>query len=294
MPRRRGFTLIELLVVVSIIAVLIALLLPAVQSSRETARMTQCRNHLLQLGLALGNYASSHGVFPPGVVDPAGPISNMPQGYHMGWAVQILPFLEEGSLHRRIDFRQGVYAPANATAMATQVKVFLCPSDWRPGPMSYMGCHHDVEAPIDADNHGVLYLNSRIAYDDITDGPAYTILLGEARHGTSPGWASGTRATLRNTGNPINAKAPLVLPRPATWWASSSIDPANPGAVEASVQGGLLPLTYVGGFSSYHAGGAQFLLGDGSVRFVKEPIDARVFRRLGNRCDGDLIGDDQF
>jgi prepilin-type N-terminal cleavage/methylation domain-containing protein/prepilin-type processing-associated H-X9-DG protein len=294
MPRHRAFTLIEMLVVVSIIAILIALVLPAVQSAREAARKTQCGSQLLQLGVAMGHYASTHGVFPPGVVDRRGPISNLPKGDHIGWAVQILPFLEQGNLHRRIDTRQGVYAPATSTVLWTDIRVFVCPSDWRPGPTSYMGCHHDVEAPIDADNHGVLYLNSRIAYDDIADGPAYTILLGEARHGTSSGWASGTRSTLRNTGHRINAKAPLVPPRPATWWYPSSIDPADPGAVETSVLGGLLPPWFVGGFSSYHPGGAQFLLCDGSVRFLKESIDGRVFSRLGNRSDGELIGDDQF
>jgi prepilin-type N-terminal cleavage/methylation domain-containing protein/prepilin-type processing-associated H-X9-DG protein len=293
MNRARGFTLIEMMMVVMIIAVLIALFLPAVQSTRELARMTQCRNYLLQFGIALGNYASTHGVLPPGVVDDKGPISNLPVGYHVGWAVQILPFIEEGNIYRRVDFRQGVYAPASATALATQIKNFLCPSDWRTGPMSYMGCHHDVEAPIDADNHGVLFRNSHIADDDIRDGRAYTILLGEARHAPSPGWAPGTRATLRNTGHRINAPDPLTFARPASAWYPVP-SPPDPGGVEALVQGGLLPVSHVGGFSSWHPGGAHFLLCDGSVRFVKETIDQRVLRRLGNRSDGELIGDDQF
>jgi prepilin-type N-terminal cleavage/methylation domain-containing protein/prepilin-type processing-associated H-X9-DG protein len=294
MTCRRGFTLVEMLTVVMIIAILIALLLPAVQSAREAARATQCRNNLLQIGIALGNYASTHHVLPPGVVNDKGPISNLPRGYHVGWAVQILPFLEQGNRYRQIDFRQGIYADSNATTLATRLTLFLCPSDWRAGPMNYMGCHHDVEAPIDADNHGVLYLNSRVGYDDITDGPSYTILLGEARHATSLGWASGTRATLRNTGHPLNAAAPLVTPRPATLWYPLPPSPPEPGAVEASVQGGLLPMSYVGGFSSDHPVGANFLLCDGSVRFIKESIDQRVLRRLGNRADGELIDDEQF
>src|SRR5262245_45586899 len=138
MSRARGFTLIEMMMVVMIVAILVGLLLPAIQSSREVARMTQCRNNLLPLGIALGNYASTHGVLPPCVVEDKGPISNLPVGYHVGWVVQILPFLEEGNIYRRVDFRQGVYAPATATALATQIKGFLCPSDGTAGPMSYM------------------------------------------------------------------------------------------------------------------------------------------------------------
>jgi prepilin-type N-terminal cleavage/methylation domain-containing protein/prepilin-type processing-associated H-X9-DG protein len=293
MPSRRGFTLIELLMVVMIIAVLIALLLPAVQSAREAARATQCRNNLLQLGIALGNYSSTHRVFPPGVVNDKGPISNLPKGYHMGWAVQILPFIQQANVYRQVDFRRGVYAGENTTVFASVIGTFLCPSDWRRRPMGYMGCHHDVEAPIDADNRGVLYLNSHVAHDDITDGLSYTVLLGEALGGASLGWASGTRSSLRNMGHPVNEPDPLVAPRPVQWY-SGQAGASEVGEVEALVQGGLLPRSYVGGFSSWHPTGANFLLCDGSTAFIKATIDRRVLQRLGNRSDGEIIGDDQF
>jgi prepilin-type processing-associated H-X9-DG protein len=287
--------MVEMLVVVIMIAILIMLILPAVQSAREAARAVQCRNNLLQLGIALGNYASTHRVLPPGVVNDRGPISNLPRGYHVGWAVQILPFLEQGNLHRRIDFRQGVYADANATVLLSSIKSFLCPSDWRPVSMSYMGCHHDAEAPIDVNNRGVLYLNSRVAYDDITDGVGYTIMLGEARGGGTLGWASGNRSTLRNGGHPINAHESLVVPRPVSVPPGPGDPiPPEPGTVESLVQGGLLPLYYVGGFSSWHPRGANVLLCDGSTRLLKETIDQHVLRRLANRSDGELIDDDQF
>ena len=295
MARRPGFTMIEMLMVVMIIVVLIMLILPAVQSAREQARTTQCRNNLLQIGIALGNYASTHHVLPPGVVNDKGPISNLPRGYHVGWAVQILPFLEQSNLYRRIDFRHGVYAGANATVLLSSIKTFLCPSDWRPDTMSYMGCHHDAEAPIDADNHGVLYLNSHVAYDDITDGPAYTILLGEARGSGMLGWASGNRSTLRNAGHPINEDESLVLRGPPPCRRRRRIPPPpEPGTMESWVQGGLLPMYHVGGFSSWHPGVANFLLCDGSARFLKATIDQHVLRRLANRSDGELIGDDEF
>jgi prepilin-type N-terminal cleavage/methylation domain-containing protein/prepilin-type processing-associated H-X9-DG protein len=296
MKRRPAFTLIELLVVIAIIAVLIALLLPAIQSSREGARRIQCSNNLLQLGIALGNYASTHQVLPPGVVDVKGPILNVPQGYHYGWAVQILPFLELKNVYRRFDPGLGVYQPENLTARTAACQSFLCPSDGWAGPMSYAGCHHDVEAPIDVDNHGVLYLNSHVRYDDITDGPANTILLGEFRRGgPSLGWSSGTRATLRNTGHRISENDP-TLPTPGSTVSRNPYYTSEDSlsAVSSMVDDGVVPASFVGGFSSLHPGGANFLLCDGSVRFLSKSISDHVLRLLGNRADGELLGGDQY
>src|SRR5258708_11399747 len=92
---RAGFTLIELLVVIAFLAVLIALLVPAVQAAREAARRAQCLNNVMQLGIALQSYESSHELLPPGVVNTTGPILDQPKGYHYGWLVQILPFFEQ-------------------------------------------------------------------------------------------------------------------------------------------------------------------------------------------------------
>ena len=212
MSRRRAFTLIELMIVVGIIAVLIALLLPAIQSAREQARRAQCSNNLLQLGIAMGNYASTHSVLPPGVVNDKGPIVNLPKGYHHGWAVQILPFIGQNNVYRRFNLNESIYAASNETARDVMISTFLCPSEpEHSATISYAGCHHDVEAPIAADNHGVLYLNSHVRFDDITDGPAQTILLGEPQTTIRPclGWASGTSSTLRNTGHPLNDPSTL-------------------------------------------------------------------------------------
>jgi prepilin-type processing-associated H-X9-DG protein len=283
--------MIELLTVVAIIGVLIALLLPAVQSAREAARSSRCRANLLQLGVALGNYASTHHVFPPGVVEPKGPILNAPRGYHMGWAVQILPFIEQMNRYRHIDFRRGVYDDANATALYDRLNLFLCPSS-PSGFGAYAGCHHDVEAPIDADNHGVLYLNSHVGYDDIIDGPAFTILLGEMRGGGVFGWASGTRDTLRNTGSPINARDPTV-PTGRNPFATAT-QGQRLAEFQTLIDDGIIPLGYVGGFASWHRLGANFLFCDGSVHFLKESIDQRVYQRLGHRADGEIIDGEQY
>ena len=273
--RRRGFSLVEVVVVFAVVATLIGLLMPAIRNAREGARRAQCANNLKQVGLAIQNYLNDHETFPPGVVDDAGPVPNTPDGLRIGWAAQILPFMDHQHLYDAIDFDVPVADPDNRTAVTTRLGSFRCPSDPGkrvPGGLGitgYAGCHHDAEAPIDADNHGVFFLNSAVGPRDVTDGLSYTVLVGEKRVVDGDlGWASGTAATLRNTGHPINA------------------DPA------ATTVGD--PLLHVGGFSSFHPGGAHFLFGDGSVRFLSERVGADVLRRLGHRSDGDLIGADEL
>jgi len=289
--------MIELLIVMAIIAVLIALLLPAIQSSREGARRGQCANNLMQLGIALGNYASTHSVFPPGVVNDKGPIENLPNGYHYSWIVQILPFIGQDNVYRRFNLYESVYEPCNDTAVGVSISTLLCPSDSRTHAASnYAGCHHDVDAPIAADNHGVLYLNSRVRYDDIPDGPARTILLGEIRGGgPTLGWASGTRSTLRNTGYPLNAPELLIPPISNVRLPSPQRNgPIEYGAIEQLAADGQWPVQLTGGFSSNHGIGANFLFCDGSVRVVGVSINRGVYQLLGNRDDGEPISDDSF
>jgi prepilin-type processing-associated H-X9-DG protein len=190
------------------------------------------------------------------------------------------------------------------TARVASVHTFHCPSDSRggTGAVNYAGCHHDLEAPIAVDNHGVLFLNSRVRHDDLVDGPAYTILLGETTDRPPLGWASGTRATLRNTGTALNDFKVLIPPgSPA-----AALAKAQAGDMEAlasfvensdlidPMQRGLLIVDFVGGFASHHQRGANFLFCDGSVRLVKDTVDSYVYQLLGHRADGELISDDAF
>ncbi|HEY2159041.1 MAG TPA: DUF1559 domain-containing protein [Isosphaeraceae bacterium] len=322
--RPPGFTLIELLVVIAIIAVLIALLLPAVQAAREAARRSQCVNNLMQVILAIKNYESSHEVLPPGTINPTGPIANKPAGYHHNWISQILPFLEYKNVTSHTNFNVGVYAAENATVRSISLHSLNCPSDGRTGgwglpagnvaapgvgtPLpvmtsAYAGVHHDREAPIDVTNHGVLFLNSAVRYEEIGDGAAQTVFVGE--HVIQPGdlgWASGTKATLRNMGEPINqAKNPLLplpfQPAPPVVAEEDEADtdkPAPKRSAAPAAKAEEKPADPVGGFSSHHAGGANFAFGDGSVRFLKASASPRVLHMLANRNDGEMISADQY
>ncbi len=175
--RRRGFTLIELLVVIAIMAILVALLLPAVQQAREAARRANCKNNLRQIGFALQSYYVSFETFPPGVVNETGPIAHQAQGYHHGWSAVLLPYLEQSILADMIDPRVSIYDPANLEARKYVVPVFLCPTDsaasrsdvgtLNVGLTNYAGCHDGRPVPIDKTNHGILFLNSAVKYEDI-------------------------------------------------------------------------------------------------------------------------------
>ena len=270
-PGRRGFTLIELLVVMAIISILVGLLLPAVQSARGAARRTQCAHNLMQVALAMENYETAFEMFPPGVVNPTGPIVHKEAGYHHSWIAQLLPFLDQKNTFNHINFQLGAYDPANASVRTMKIAVLLCPSDsetlnfdpTKPGQTSYYGAHHDSEAPIDVKNNGMLFLNSHVRLEDIPDGASQTLLLSEAKIDSDVfGWISGTRSSLRNAGTTLNGAAPLVTK-------------ANPNPI--------------GGFSSDHPGGVDVAMADGSVRYLRTGVAPSVLARLVNRGDGDMI-----
>lgn len=222
-----------------------------------------------------------------------------------------------------------------------ELPLLVCPSEngatsAPAGTANYAALHHDVESPIDANNNGVFFLNSKIRYDDIADGSSHTIFLGEKVIETNDlGWMSGTRATLRNTGTPINSIFARIertrgLQQVDPWSVDAPIDPLDnapdaktplseptsppqqpddsktppednqsdapqplvtaPVAAPGPGPGPTKPLLFVGGFSSQHAGGANFAFGDGNVRYLGETISLQVLQQLGHRSDGKLLG----
>lgn len=311
MRRRSGtdrspaaFTMIEVLIVLVIIGILVALLLPAINAAREAGRRIRCANNLMQIGLALQNYAAEHRVLPPGVVNETGPIESRPPGSHFSWIVQLLPCLDQRDIFQGMDFRMGAYGDANQTLGSTRLAILVCPDDLNnmsgaglgPARTSYAACHHDVEAPIDSTNHGVMFLNSRVHLDDVTDGLSHTIFVGEVFRANPLGWLSGTRATLRNTGHPINRIDPsgLVVPVRDSAWFTERIQDLD--FIESMIEAGYWSVapTFVGGFGSQHGLGANFAFGDGSVRFLRAAMDLTVYQRLGHRADGEPIDDESY
>jgi prepilin-type N-terminal cleavage/methylation domain-containing protein/prepilin-type processing-associated H-X9-DG protein len=315
-----GFTLVELLVVIAIIGILVALLLPAVQAAREAARRAQCTNQIRQLALAVHDFEMADGHYPAGTNNPQGPIQNLPNGLHISWIARVLPYFEEGVKYEKLDLSVSAYNVKNDPVRQTTIELLLCPSSpSEEGPFSnYAGCHHDVEAPIDVDNHGVLFLNSEVTRDDLKDGAAYTLLIGEKYIDEYDlGWLSGTPATLRNTGRELNEKpATWRSGNTAPWLQNYSFDTddlsfggevavddvggeATSNASETPDANGLLPRSRqggnpkaplaVGGFGSSHISGVNFAFCDGSVRFMADSVSEGLMRRLANRNDGRIV-----
>lgn len=240
--------------------------LPAVQAMREIARRNRCSENLANLNRAMVAYEMNYGHFPVGTHNPTGPIQNVAEGMHQNWVIALLPELEAENVYETIDLSTSVYADKNKTIQELSLPFLNCPS----GPTnfdsrsSYAAVHSSTETPIDESNNGMFFLNQPVASEDVRDGLAYTLFLGEKQDGAAVdlGWFSGTRATLRNTGHPINA----------AW----DLDTLN-----------LDPLT-VGGFASSHPEGAQFSDGAGGIRFYSNSTDQELLQQLGSRSDGEI------
>ena len=294
---RMAFTLIELLAVIAIIAVVIGLLLPAVQKVREAANRTNCLNNLKQIGLALHHFHDSRGSFPAGYVcqPRPDPLYTSP-GW--GWAAQLLPYAEQDNLNAAMDCKNSVEASRNLEARTTMLKLFACPSDVGTGiftvldrsgnPVaeavtnSYAACYGAGGEISDAPDlgNGLFFRNSRLRFADIIDGASNTIAVGErAALFARTAWAGAvTGGTVRITsGAPTSSSA--VEGAPVQTLAHTGSHTIN--APDADPDDFFTP----------HAGACMFLFADGSVRPVQAKVDLGLLQALSTRAGGEIVSD---
>ena len=295
-PHRRAFTLIELLVVIAIIAVLIGLLLPAVQKVRAAAARMSCQNNLKQVGLALQTYHDANRQFPPGYTSGVTATGD-DTGPGWGWAAYILPHVEQQNLFNQITFAQPVEHPANANARVQVVKTYLCPADSPPppfpvgprsnsgqlasttctvAPANYVGNFGVAEPGVDGD--GLFYRNSAVKIADITDGTSSTLMVGERsfRYAESA-WAGAVTGT--NEGSTPGSPLPGQVYNASNFVLGHTSDstggPTGPGDAN--------------NFTSSHTGGVNFVFVDGHVAFLGGSVNYQVYKALSTRAGGETI-----
>ncbi len=277
MPRldskSRGFTLIELLVVLAVIGILIALLLPAVQSARAAARRAQCQGRLSQLGLALHNYHETHRILPAGSY-AVGPSFIPFSGW--GWGAMLLPHVEQGVLYDTIDFHSGTAVGANRDVIRQPVPFWRCPADPAPATISVVLAGVG-SIPVAAGNYcgvePVLAAMSHTRFRDVTDGLSQTLFIGERVYQPGefgrPEFTSSWAGQVATETEMVNQSIPHLE-------AVANI-PINTA------------LNFPQAFTSRHAGGANFAFGDGSTRLLNETMDADVFQALGTPDGGETV-----
>jgi prepilin-type N-terminal cleavage/methylation domain-containing protein len=310
--KARGFTLVELLVVIAIIGVLVALLLPAVQAAREAARRMSCASNLKNIGLAMQNYHDVSLAFPIGITNPTPTVTTVVNS-QWTWPARLLPFLEQSGLHQQLNVGIGnVPLPSETSPLRnlvmTPLKIYMCPSD--PGNpkhfndflSGYPKLNYPAAKPmvmwrdIEQDS-GLANRSTRMV--DVTDGTSNTFLCGERavarlNNFISMGGIWPTQVGSNNAytfdANPPNQSYPVAGLTASGQCCNSANDPNN----------------IRGSATSMHPNGLQFVLVDGSVRFISNNIDSRrctpnmsciaagtwsVYSRLYYRNDGVSVGD---
>jgi prepilin-type N-terminal cleavage/methylation domain-containing protein len=257
-PSSRAFTLVELLVVIGIVGVLVALLLPAIQASREASRRTICANNLRQIGIGLSAYHAAHRQFPVGCVEWRPPSD--PSRRQLAWSAYLLPFIEESALADMLDLSRPFDSPQNAAPAATVLPVYLCPSSPRLAPVvegrgacDYGGIYGErISSPNDPPK-GTMLIDAVVNLRRVRDGAAKTLIVAEDSRFSDGQWINGRN--IFDQAFAINAAPP-----------------------------------YENDIRSEHAGGAQAVMVDGSVHFFAETIELKTLAALCTRAGGEVLG----
>ena len=312
---KRAFTLVELLVVITIIGILIALLLPAVQSAREAARRMQCTNNMKQIGLAVSMYENVFKSYPPGAYFAN--TGTSPRILRGSILVHILPYVEQQALYELYDFNQysiesQTYPGTTRLLKSTEISTYVCPSDVHPkrtstnSPAHYnyvasAGPHAIGTDPDHSCVHGFhVYALPDSWYWDADQFPGPF-----SRFGSYPGFAVRPAEVTDGLSNTIffGEVRPMCSAHVTGGWASSNnmcgraatIIPINYDSCERNLAevGSDYCRWYgnwatSGGFKSLHPGGVNVLLGDASVHFLSETIDLWLLRSLGGKSEGEV------
>jgi prepilin-type N-terminal cleavage/methylation domain-containing protein len=320
---RRGLTLVEILVVVAIVGLLVALLFPALQSSREAARLVHCKNNLKQLGIAVLGFELANGHLPAGAVttEPLDPVNNceLKTGVQnvsgrAPWTVLILPFLEESVRFDRFKIDQPFFGLStdNGTALSTPNDAaqkewcdrYVCPSSRKSNasnavaPINYYACQGGGPAPKctgDGDGraffyNGLFFNNSAVRFGDVRDGASNVIMLGETDYapslGASSQWGASWASSFRTAGNVPGSKCTTGKFKSCSFpiGLCATMSPINRPAPAPPDR------FHMTTFGSAHQGGCCFALADGSIHFFAETFDLAAYQSLGIRSDGLPLG----
>jgi prepilin-type N-terminal cleavage/methylation domain-containing protein/prepilin-type processing-associated H-X9-DG protein len=318
---RAAFTLIELLVVIAIIAILIGLLLPAVQKVREAAARMKCQNNLKQIALGFHNYHDANQILPPAYQDLP---STQPSWNFHRWSsfALVSPYLEQTAIYNNLRLDRSLYSappetpgvvlrPEHAPWVALRIPVFLCPSDVRTEVQPGWAASNYCVNSGDGSNGGTIpatgpiFQNGRINLLGITDGTSNTVMIAEnliGRGGTAT--AIVTREDVQELFRFIPATTPpsdaacasatvIDTQRQARWADGAGTTHQynhyylpNDATPDCSSRAGFWKTT-----RSRHTGGVNLALCDGSVRFVRDSLTLQTWRALGTRAGGEVIGD---
>ncbi len=255
---RGGFTLVELLVVLGIIALMVGLLLPAVQAVRETARRMQCQNNLHQIGIGLHNYHAAFRTFPPGGLEVR---PQWRRGKQLAWSAFVLPYIGENPTYEKIRFDYAFDHPMNADAASAVIETYLCPSTNRistrnrgRGATDYGGIYGERIVSRNYPPRGVMIHERSIRFRDITDGTTRTLMVSEDADFPDGQWINAWN--LFDQAFSIN-RAPR----------------------------------FENDIRSKHPQGANGLFADGSAKFLNENIDLEVLAALCTRNGAESVDD---